>query len=136
MGLWLHIIAEFNDCSNKIIDDIKITESHLNNAAIISGATIVKSVFHKFAPQGISGVVVIEESHFAIHTWPENNYAAVDLFTCSDKMNYKKALAFLKEKFECKNLDFQVIERGVDALKTVSIWGVPNRSLTQCEELS
>jgi len=120
MALGLHIIAEFNNCSNKIIDDILITESHLKKAAIIAGATIVKSVFHKFAPQGISGVVVIEESHFAIHTWPENNYAAVDLFTCSDKMDYTKALEFLKEKFECKNLDFQVIKRGVNAINTVN----------------
>jgi S-adenosylmethionine decarboxylase proenzyme len=117
MALGLHIIAEFNDCSNKIIDDIQITESYLNEAAILAGATIVKSVFHKFAPQGISGVVVIEESHFAIHTWPENSYAAVDLFTCSDKMDYKKALDFLKEKFECENLEFQVIERGLKAVK-------------------
>jgi S-adenosylmethionine decarboxylase proenzyme len=121
MALGLHIIAEFNDCSNHVIDDLKVTEEFLNEAALIAGATIVKSVFHKFAPQGISGVVVIEESHFAIHTWPEHNYAAVDLFTCSDKMHYEKSLEFLKEKFECKNLEFKIIERGINAIKPMHV---------------
>jgi S-adenosylmethionine decarboxylase len=112
MTLGWHIIAEFEQCSKELIDDSSYVEEHLNQAATVAGATIVKSVFHKFAPQGISGVVVIEESHFAIHTWPEHNYAAVDMFTCSDQMDYEKALAYLKEKFNCKDLSHQVIKRG------------------------
>ena len=64
MTLGWHIIAEFEQCSRSSIDDIEYVEKHLNESAKIAGATIVKSVFHKFAPQGISGVVVIEESHF------------------------------------------------------------------------
>ena len=112
MTLGWHIIAEFEQCSRSSIDDIEYVEKHLNESAKIAGATIVKSVFHKFAPQGISGVVVIEESHFAIHTWPEHNYAAVDMFTCSEDMDYDKALVYLKEKFGCKVFKHQVIKRG------------------------
>ena len=112
MTLGWHIIAEFEQCSRSSIDDIEYVEKHLNESAKIAGATIVKSVFHKFAPQGVSGVVVIEESHFAIHTWPEHNYAAVDMFTCSEDMDYDKALVYLKEKFGCKVFKHQVIKRG------------------------
>jgi S-adenosylmethionine decarboxylase len=112
MALGWHIIAEFEQCAQDKIDDIEFVEEHLNQSARVAGATIVKSVFHKFAPQGVSGVVVIEESHFAIHTWPEHNYAAVDLFTCSDQMDYEKALEYLKNKFNCKQLSHQVIKRG------------------------
>ena len=112
MTLGWHIIAEFEQCKKENIDDIAYVEQHLNQAARVAGATIVKSVFHKFSPQGVSGVVVIEESHFAIHTWPEHNYAAVDLFTCSDKMDYNKALEYLKDKFGCEKLSHQVIKRG------------------------
>ena len=117
MTLGWHIIAEFEQCSRSSIDDIEYVEKHLNESAKIAGATIVKSVFHKFAPQGVSGVVVIEESHFAIHTWPEHNYAAVDMFTCSEDMDYDKALVYLKEKFGCEALKHQVIKRGLNVIK-------------------
>ena len=113
MALGWHVLAEFKSCSKSVIDNVTEVESHLNAAAKLAGATIVKSVFHKFSPQGVSGVVVIEESHFAIHTWPENNYAAVDLFTCSKDMNFEKALNHLKIKFETKDCEWKMIERGV-----------------------
>ena len=53
-------------------------------AAEAAGATIVQSVFHRFSPHGVTGVVVVAESHLSIHTWPEYGYAAVDFFTCGD----------------------------------------------------
>ena len=120
MTLGWHIIAEFEQCSRSSIDNIEYVEKHLNESAKIAGATIVKSVFHKFAPQGVSGVVVIEESHFAIHTWPEHNYAAVDMFTCSEYMDYDKALVYLKEKFGCKVFKHQVIKRGENVVTQTS----------------
>ncbi len=116
MTLGWHIIAEYEQCERNSIDNVNYVEKHLNKAAEIAGATIVKSVFHKFAPQGVSGVVVIEESHFAIHTWPEHNYAAIDMFTCSDQMDYNKALNYLKEIFGCKSLNHKVIKRGENVI--------------------
>lgn len=68
-------------------------------AAEESGATVVDTHFHEFAPQGISGVVVIKESHFAIHTWPEHGFAAVDVFTCGRSVDVERAIAILKEGF-------------------------------------
>jgi len=118
MTLGWHILAEFSLCSKDKIDDLELVEKVLNESASIAGATIVQSVFHKFSPQGVSGVVVIEESHFAIHTWPEHGFAAVDLFTCSEKMDYQKAIDYLCEVFESKDYSFKVIERGKDIVGT------------------
>ena len=59
-------------------------EELMNEAALAAGATVVASVFQPFEPQGVTGVVVIEESHLSIHTWPEHGYAAVDFFTCGE----------------------------------------------------
>ena len=95
-SLGRHIIAEFYDCDREIIDNIDEIEFHMKQAAYETGATIVNSSFHRFLPYGVSGVVIISESHLAIHTWPEYGYAAVDLFTCGDNVDPWKAFAYLK----------------------------------------
>lgn len=120
MTLGWHVIAEYEQCDKNKIDDVAYVEKHLNKAAELAGATIVKSVFHKFSPQGVSGVVVIQESHFAIHTWPEHDYAAIDLFTCTDKMNFEKALNYMKEVFGCDVLKHKMLKRGVDVSKKIT----------------
>ena len=120
MNLGWHVIAEYEQCDKNKIDDVAYVEKHLNKAAELAGATIVKSVFHKFSPQGVSGVVVIQESHFAIHTWPEHDYAAIDLFTCTDKMNFEKALNYMKEVFGCDVLKHKMLKRGVDVSKKIT----------------
>jgi S-adenosylmethionine decarboxylase len=76
------VVLDLYDCETTHLDDLEWVKATLVNAALAAGATIVDTVFHKFAPWGISGVVVIAESHLAIHIWPENRYAAVDVFTC------------------------------------------------------
>ena len=75
-----HLIIEYYDCPLHILDDLSLIESHLREAALVSGATIRSANFHKFDPLGVSGVVIIEESHLTIHTWPKIGYAAVDVF--------------------------------------------------------
>lgn len=119
MTLGYHVIAEYERCDREKIDDEIYVEKHMKKAAELAGATIVKTVFHKFAPQGVSGVVVIQESHFAIHTWPEHDYAAIDMFTCTDKMDFTKALEYLKEAFECEILSHKMLKRGVDVSKKI-----------------
>ena len=75
------VLLDLYDCEVDTLDDIEWVKKTLVDAARAAGATIVETVFHKFAPWGISGVVVIAESHLAIHIWPESRYAAVDVFT-------------------------------------------------------
>lgn len=69
--------------------------------------------FHQFAPQGVSGVVVIAESHFFIHTWPEYGYAAVDIFTCGDSVRLEAAAELLMERLETKNPSIIELRRGL-----------------------
>jgi spermidine synthase len=83
-SLGRHILVEFHGCAAEILDDVGRLEAAMLAAARLAGATVIQSIFHHFSPFGASGVVVIQESHLAIHTWPEYRYAAVDLFTCGD----------------------------------------------------
>ena len=81
-----HLVAELADCNIEFLNDLPFLEQVMKEAARISGATVVKTAFHRYNPQGLSGIVVIAESHLSIHTWPEYGYAAVDYFTCGDSV--------------------------------------------------
>ncbi|MBU1650990.1 adenosylmethionine decarboxylase, partial [bacterium] len=85
-SLGRQILVEFYHCDAEKLNDERHIAKAMHDAAELSGATIVEEVFHMFSPHGVSGVVVIAESHLAIHTWPEYGYAAVDLFTCGDEI--------------------------------------------------
>ncbi len=115
--LGLHILMEFNDCSFDALDNMEELEVDMIAAAKASKATVIKSVFHKFSPQGVTGVVVVAESHLAIHTWPENGYAAVDFFTCNLKMDYLKTYDYLVEKLQSKNHSYQSVKRGLGIMQ-------------------
>ncbi|MFQ6009247.1 MAG: adenosylmethionine decarboxylase [Candidatus Zixiibacteriota bacterium] len=108
-----HLIAELSDCNRATLNDSALLEQHLKEAVRLSGATIVRSVFHRYAPQGVSGVVVIAESHLSVHTWPEYGYAAVDFFTCGESVDPYKAYAYIKEVFEAQNAEWREIKRGL-----------------------
>ncbi len=83
------------------------------DAAIAAKATIIEHKFHKFAPHGISGVLIIAESHFTIHTWPEFGYCAVDIFTCGDLTENPIALEIMKKGFGCKFYSAIEMKRGL-----------------------
>jgi S-adenosylmethionine decarboxylase proenzyme len=91
-------------------------------AAVRAGhGTIVKSVFHNFSPYGVSGVVVITESHVTVHTWPEHNYAAVDVFSCSRKLNHAIIRRHLKKALAAKHVSAKSFYRGRMRSKAASI---------------
>jgi len=81
-------------------------------AASAANATIVTDVFHQFNPFGISGVVVIAESHIAIHTWPEHACASLDLFSCGSKFQVPIAIEYITQGFKAKQHDLQIVSRG------------------------
>jgi S-adenosylmethionine decarboxylase len=97
MALGRHMTIEYYDCDHLILVDAHKMEKAFLDAAEKSGATILDSSFHTFEPQGVSGFIVIAESHFSVHAWPEHDYAAVDIFTCGDSIEFKKAVDTLKE---------------------------------------
>ncbi|MCL1852683.1 MAG: adenosylmethionine decarboxylase [Peptococcaceae bacterium] len=108
-----HVLAEIYDCNVDILNDINTVEKIMVNAALEAGAEIREVVFHKFSPQGVSGVVVISESHLAIHTWPELGYAAVDVFTCGDKVDPWDACHYVSENFEAGGISAKEYKRGM-----------------------
>jgi S-adenosylmethionine decarboxylase len=107
----IHLIAEF--WNGKIIENPKELRKILIEAAEKAGNTPLKVAIHKFSPQGITGVLLLAESHIAIHAWPEINYLAIDIFTCGNKAIPRRAIEYLKKKFKPKKVEIQTIKRGV-----------------------
>lgn len=111
-ALGKHILADFFNCDPAILDDVQLIETFMKQAALRCGATIISSTFHTFNPHGVSGVVVIAESHLAIHTWPEYGYAAVDVFTCGETVDPDIASESLKESLQAEKVKIMRMERG------------------------
>lgn len=118
-ALGRHVLAEFFECDTQILNDNALIEIYMKRAAIDCKATIVNSVFHTFNPHGVSGVVVIAESHLAIHTWPEYGYAAVDVFTCGDTVDPWIATRSLQEALKAKKVTTIEMKRGAIKSDTV-----------------
>ncbi|TAN39952.1 MAG: adenosylmethionine decarboxylase [Nitrospirae bacterium] len=112
-ALGTHLLVELRDCNPEIIKDLKQVKNILVSAAKEAQATIVDISFHEFNPFGISGMVIIAESHFSIHTWPEYGYAAVDIFTCGDIIKPETAAKFLIEQFQSKSPSIVELKRGI-----------------------
>jgi S-adenosylmethionine decarboxylase len=108
------VVLDLYDCASDELDNIDWVRATMTEAARIAGATIVEVVFHKFSPWGISGVVVISESHLAIHIWPEQSYAAVDVFTCGSSVDLNRAVRHLVEAFKSGRSSVHRIVRGKD----------------------
>ncbi|MBO5947550.1 S-adenosylmethionine decarboxylase proenzyme [bacterium] len=108
-----HILAEFFGCNPNVLNNVELIKEKMTQAAIECGATVVETCFHMFNPYGVSGVVIISESHLAIHTWPELGYAAVDLFTCGEHCDPKVAYDFLKKAFDSTEGSFSQLKRGI-----------------------
>ncbi len=112
-ALGRHILAEFYGCTPEILNNTDSIKRNMVAAALEAGAEVRETVFHRFSPQGVSGVVVISESHLAIHTWPEFGYAAVDVFTCGQTVDPWVSCDYLKQKFSAKNMTAREIKRGI-----------------------
>ncbi|RMD81504.1 MAG: adenosylmethionine decarboxylase [Candidatus Dadabacteria bacterium] len=107
-----HLIAEFYGCNSELLDDVDAIRSRLRTAAEVIGARIVGDTFHHFSPQGVSGSVVIAESHLSIHTWPETGYVAVDIYTCGG-LDPRVGFEYLGHALGAKSYRVQEIIRGL-----------------------
>lgn len=112
-ALGTHLLVELKDCNSEVLKDLNAVQEAMVTAARQARATIVDVSFHEFNPFGISGMVVIAESHLSIHTWPEYGYAAVDIFTCGDIIKPEVAARYLIERFESKSPSFVEMKRGI-----------------------
>jgi S-adenosylmethionine decarboxylase len=112
-ALGRHLLLELFDCDTDAINNLDAVKGALVEAAKRAQATIVDVVFHEFNPFGISGVVVIAESHLSIHTWPEHRYAAVDIFSCGDVLQPEVAATYLVEQFGAERTSVVELQRGM-----------------------
>lgn len=109
-----HLIAEFYGCDGEVIDDIEALAALLKRAASAVGATVVAEAFHRYAPQGVSGTLLISESHLSVHTWPEVRYVAVDIFTCGG-LDPRQGFRLLEEGLGAEQSRMHEIVRGLPA---------------------
>jgi S-adenosylmethionine decarboxylase proenzyme len=118
-SLGRHLLLELYDCDSELLNSLDGVKNVLVEAAARAHATIVDVVFHEFNPFGVSGVVVIAESHLSIHTWPEHRYAAVDIFSCGETLEPLEAANYLVEQFGCERASVVEMKRGVLPLAPV-----------------
>ena len=112
-ALGVQLLIEMRDCLTERLDDLDWVKGVMTQAALRAKATIVQTVFHKFNPIGISGIVVIAESHLAIHIWPEYKYAAVDIFSCGRTLRAAAAGKFLIKQFRSLSPEVIKMQRGL-----------------------
>jgi S-adenosylmethionine decarboxylase proenzyme len=106
-----HVLVDYHACPAELLNDADALEGFLIRAAEMMRASIVSVQFNRFNPIGVSGVIIIAESHLTIHTWPEHGFAAVDFFTCGD-MPVDASLDFLKNALQAKSMDTRQFLRG------------------------
>lgn len=109
-----HYIVEASGCDPKIIGSVEKVQQILVKAAEIAGAQVWSISVSKFPPNGVSGVVVISESHISTHTWPELGYGALDIYTCGETVDPEKAVVFAVEAFGASTSHITEITRGID----------------------
>ena len=112
-GVGLHLLLELKECNPRLLNDMDFIRQALLNTAHDVGATVVGESFHRFSPQGVTGILAIAESHISIHTWPEFGYAAADIFACGSTFRPKQAAEILIERFESKDPDIIEVQRGM-----------------------
>lgn len=108
-----HVIAELWDCNVEKLNNLKLIERVMVEAALEAGAEIREVAFHKFAPMGVSGVVIISESHLTIHSFPEHGYASIDVYTCGDIIDPNVAAQFITQKLEATKYEAIEVSRGM-----------------------
>ncbi len=106
----VHYMAEF--WGAREIDGPGELESLLHGAARAGHATIMREAIHAYTPQGITGFVLLADSHLSLHTWPELDYVAVDIFTCGRDASGREALAYLEQALEPERVEIHRVLRG------------------------
>ena len=108
-----HWLLECYDCDAAILKEYTLVEELLKEAAVKGGMNIIETRFHQFEPWGVSGFIIVSESHLSIHTWPEHQFAAIDIFSCQTNIDLEAILGHLKTALKTENINVQKIERGL-----------------------
>ena len=106
-----HLLLELYRCDSEKLNDESFLRCTLNRAAKLANATVLNLISNKFDPQGVTAIALLAESHISIHTWPESNYSAVDIFTCGKNMMPELASQYLIESLMAREHALRVIDR-------------------------
>ncbi len=137
--LGTHFLAEFHDCDPEALNDVAGIEASMRAAASAAGATVVQSSFHKFGPHGVSGVLVLAESHLSVHTWPEHGYASADIYTCGDTCKPELAPLSLQVALAAGSVQILQVQRGIRTAKnteSMKVVGLSNLPGVLCNQRS
>ena len=110
-----HLLLELYKCDCEKLNDESFLRCILNRASKLANATVLNLISNKFEPQGVTAIALLAESHISIHTWPESNYSAVDIFTCGQNMMPDLDSQYLIESLMAKEHSLRVIERNPPA---------------------
>jgi S-adenosylmethionine decarboxylase len=107
-----HAIIDLSGCDSEIIRNCRLIHDTLIKAAEMAGLTVIGIMDHHFMPEGYTAVLMLEESHLSIHTWPEYNYASIDLYSCNLQTDFQTVIDFLANEFQATVTGFTFLERG------------------------
>jgi len=107
-----HILVEMYGCDEKKLDDILFIKKVFRKAIKESGLKSLKSMFHKFNPQGVTGFALLASSHLSIHTWPEYKALFLDIFACDERRKAVKAMEVFLKEFKPKKSRKRILSRG------------------------
>jgi len=111
-SLGQQLIVELYGCDRTLLDDPSRLEQILTESIRRSGGTIIRPCFHQFSPHGVTGVVVIAESHVSIHTWPEFGYCALDVFTCGTQVQTDRIFEYVRSELQAQETSVMEVKRG------------------------
>jgi S-adenosylmethionine decarboxylase len=110
-GVGVHVLANLYGCAEELLTKVDAVREILQKTVAEAELHQVGESFHQFEPVGVTGVVIISESHISIHTWPETNFAAVDIFTCGNEGNAELAFEVLCKYMEPERVEKKVVKR-------------------------
>lgn len=125
------VTVDFFDCDKALLNDHVQIQKLMEGAAKAAKATVVKSLFHQFNPYGVSGVIVISESHLAIHTWPEYGFASIDVFTCGPVVDPRVCQRYLARALKSSRSEYHEFKRGVLRIEGLSHKAVPVQGMIE-----
>ena len=106
-----HLLLELYGCDYEKLNDESFLRCTLNRAAKLANATVLNLISNKFEPQWVTAIALLAESHISIHTWPESNYSAVDIFTCGQNMMPELASQYLIEALKAEEHNLRIMDR-------------------------
>lgn len=124
--LGYHYLVDYFGCNLHIINDAVLLEEALPKIIRHNKGTILGSRFHQFTPHGVTGVILLAESHFAIHTWPEFQQVCLDIFSCGENLDSLGIINTIKDLVSAKDLNLVTHLRGQDNEPHLAMSGVLN----------